>query len=235
MKRLLAALFLTAFSTAALADNAETVLKDYRKQAATALAKLNQTLEKATTPLVAGLISSGDSAGAEQLTAQLKSKLAGEPVPTPQASATLLFTQYDQARAKALEPVQKTALSRIDTLLKSSASASKLETVTELGKVRTEIESGLMREKKATGAVPEFWTYHMTPNDPNSGGIVELNPNGTFVLTNTPPGKWTQSKIDYLITVTLPDNVTWTITLNGDGTAFLDRPEAGRRYLRVRK
>ncbi len=140
MKHLLAALLLLV--SPALADTPAYIAAEYRRQAAAALTKLNDTLEKATTPLIARLVTSGDTAGAEQLSAQLKAKLAGGHVPTPQASATLLFAQYDQARIKALEPVQKAGLARIESMLKNTASASKLETVTELGRVRAEIEAG---------------------------------------------------------------------------------------------
>lgn len=141
MKHLLLALLVVSFSSA-LADTPAKISEDFRKAAAAALGKVNGMLEKATTPLIAKLISSGDSAGAEQLTTQLKAKLEGEPVPTPHASATLLFAQYDQARAKALEPVQQASFARIDSLLKTTGSAPKLETVTELGKLRAEIEAG---------------------------------------------------------------------------------------------
>ena len=141
MKHLLPlALLLVSFATA-LADTAEKIAEDYRKQSAAALAKVNGMQEKAATPLIAKLISGGDSAGAEKLTAQLQAKLAGEAVPTPQASATLLFAQYDQARIKELEPVKKASFARIDSLLKAGGTP-RLETVTELGKLRAEIEAG---------------------------------------------------------------------------------------------
>ncbi len=141
MKHLLLALLLVSFSSA-LADTPAKIVEDYRKAAAAAVTKLNETLEQAATPLIAKLVTSGDTSGAEQLAAQLKAKLAGEPVTTPQASATLLFAQYDQARAKALEPAQKAGISRIETMLKPGAGSPKLELVTELGKVRAEIEAG---------------------------------------------------------------------------------------------
>ena len=153
MKHLLLALLLVSISSA-LADTPAQISADYRKAAATALTKLNDTLEKAATPLIAKLITSGDTAGAEQLGAQLKAKLAGEPVPTPQASATLLFAQYDQARLNALEPVQKASIARIDGMLKNTANASKLETVTELGRVRSEIEAGNVAAVADSGAEP---------------------------------------------------------------------------------
>ncbi len=152
MKHLLLTLLLVAFaSTCALADSPEAILKDYQKQSAAALTKLNGTLEQAATPLIATLIKGGDTAGAEQLTAQLKAKLAGESVPAPQASATLLFAQYDQARAKALEPAQKAAVARIDTLL-SGKEGKDLDMVTALGKVRVEIEAGKLAAAEPAGS-----------------------------------------------------------------------------------
>ena len=143
MKHPLAVLLLLASPFAsAFADTPEQIAADYRRQAVAALTKLNDTLENAATPLIATLVTSGDTDGAEKLSTQLKATLAGEPVPTPQASATLLFAQYDQARMKTLEPVQKASIARIDGMLKNTASAPKLDTVTELGRVRAEIEAG---------------------------------------------------------------------------------------------
>jgi len=110
MKHLLLSLLLVSFSSlSVLADSPEAILKDYRKQAQQAVARLNQSLEKTTTPMITKLVSSGDTAGAELLTSQLKFKLAGEAVSAPQASAVQLFLLYDGARAKALAPVQNPA------------------------------------------------------------------------------------------------------------------------------
>ena len=153
MKHLLLALLLAVSAASALADTPAQISADFRKLADAALSKLNGMLEKATTPLIAKLVSSGDVAGAERLTTQFKSKLAGEPVPTPQASATLLFAQYDQARAKALEPVQKACIARIESLLKPGSGSPKLEMVTELGKVRAEIEAGNPAAQTESAAV----------------------------------------------------------------------------------
>ncbi|MBN8420105.1 MAG: hypothetical protein J0L73_14400 [Verrucomicrobia bacterium] len=152
MKHLpLALLLLVSFATCSLADSPEAILKDYRKQASQAVERLNQSLEKAATPLITKLVSSGDTAGAELLTSQMKAKIAGEPVAAPQASAVQLFSLYDDARAKALAPVQKSSIARIDGLLKTAGGA-KLETVTELGKVREEIEAG-----KVSASLDQFF------------------------------------------------------------------------------
>ena len=138
---ILSALLLATLSTTALADSPEAILKDYRKQAAKAVERLNQSLEKTATPMITKLVSSGDTAGAELLTAQLKDKLAGNPVPTPQASAVQLFSLYDEACSKALAPIKKASVARIESML-HTAGGAKLDTVAELGKVREEIESG---------------------------------------------------------------------------------------------
>ncbi|MHC5879778.1 hypothetical protein ACYT69_12710, partial [Streptococcus pyogenes] len=77
------------------------------------------------------LIKAGDTAGADTLKAQLKEKQAGEPVTLPHAKAAELFKLYDAARAKALDPAQKSAIARIDAVLASS-DVKKLETVEAL-------------------------------------------------------------------------------------------------------
>lgn len=65
MKQLLLTLLLVSFSsTSALADSPEAILKDYRKQAAQAVERINQSLEKAAIPLITKLAKDGDAAGA---------------------------------------------------------------------------------------------------------------------------------------------------------------------------
>ena len=73
MKHLVLALLLVSFSSA-LADTPAKIAEDYRKAAAAALVKVNETLEKATVPLIATLVKAGDTAGAEELQQQLKAK-----------------------------------------------------------------------------------------------------------------------------------------------------------------
>ena len=132
---------LAAITTIAVADSPDAILKDYREKAAPAIFKVNETLEKAAVPLVAALVKSGNTTGAAELQEQLKTKMAGEPVIKPQPSAVSLFKSYDAARAKALDPAQKAAVTRIETILASS-DGKKMDIVTELGKVRAEIEAG---------------------------------------------------------------------------------------------
>lgn len=138
MKLLLAVLLL---ASASLADTPAAISADYREKVTAALAKVNDTLEKATVPILADLVKAGDTAGADEVKAQLKAKQDGEPVMKPHAKTANLFTLYDAARLKALEPAQKAAISRIDALLAGS-DGKKLDVVAELGKVRGEIEAG---------------------------------------------------------------------------------------------
>jgi hypothetical protein len=198
MKQLLLALLLVSFaSSSALADSPEAILKDYRKQALQAVERVNQSLEKAGTPLITKLVSSGDTAGAEELTAQLKAKVAGEPVATPQASATQLFALYDDARAKALLPVQKSSVARIDSLLKTAGGA-KLEIVAELGKVRAEVETGKVSTVPLDFAKKLYktkWTWGYEINSGNStltfgaGKTLQINTDTTHKWEEVGPLK----------------------------------------------
>jgi len=230
MKHLLLALLLVSFSSSlARADSPDAILKDYRKQAAQAVERLNQSLEKAATPLITKLVSSGDTAGAEELTAQLKAKVAGEPVPKPQASATQLFSMYDDARAKALAPVQKSSIARIDSLLKTAGGA-KLETVTELGKAKEEIEAG-----KLSAPIFAKWTYHQTL-DSAPIAEMELKADGTwtlFVIAKSVKevGKWTTTSKGNVLSLSYGGS-TWDLTLDGR-KASMNRPDSGMRYLKA--
>ncbi len=187
MKQLLFTLLLVSFAAttvSALADSPEAILKDYRRLAAQALERVNQSLEKAATPLITKLVSSGDTAGAALLTAQLKDKLAGEPVPSPQASAAQLFSLYDDARAKALLPAQKSSVARIDSLLKTAGGA-KLETVAELGKVREEVEAGKVSAVPLDFAKKLYKTRWTWGYDVNSGGSTLTFGAGKTLQINT--------------------------------------------------
>ena len=81
-------LFISAIS--ALAETPEQIASDYRRQAAQAVGRLNQSLEKAATPLIAKLVAGGDTDGADKLATQLKAKLAvSAPLVTPAGVAVL--------------------------------------------------------------------------------------------------------------------------------------------------
>jgi citrate lyase beta subunit len=222
MKYFLVALLL---ATSALADSPEAIIKDYRKQAAQAVERLNQSLEKAATPLITKLVSSGDTAGAELLTAQLKSKLGGDLVPKPQASAVSLFTMYDEARAKVLAPVQKSSIARIEGMLKTAGGA-KLETVAELGKVREEIEAG----KLGSNSLPTEWSYRRTPTD-REEATIWLNPGGKFMIddgTVKKTGTWKRSAEKGTLTIQV-DNEKWTVEIK-DGVGTIQR-SVGTRFM----
>ncbi|MBB5035555.1 hypothetical protein [Prosthecobacter vanneervenii] len=228
MKHLLLTLLLVSLTSAtALADSPEAILKDYRKQAVKAVERLNQSLEKTATPMITKLVSSGDTAGAELLTAQLKAKLAGEPVAAPQASAVQLFSLYDEARAKALAPVQKSSIARIDSLLKTAGGA-KLETVTELGKVREEIEAGKV---SGDSNLPTEWAYKRTPSDREEAAI-SLNPGGKLVMNDgsvKKTGTWRRSADKGIVTLLFEDGDKWTVEIK-DGIGKIQR-SIGVRYM----
>jgi hypothetical protein len=230
MKHLLLALLLISFSASALADSPEAILKDYRKQAAQALERMNLSLKNATTPLITKLVSSGDTAGAELLTAQLKDKLVGDPVEVPHASAAQLFSLYDEARAKALAPVQKASIARIDNLLKTAGGA-RLETVTELGKVRELIDGGIVSSTLST--MPMVWDRR------TSQAVLNFKPNGTLALVSndkarTNLGRWSFTRDPKVLKVTLFDATEerCEFRINGNDAEFI-RP-VGIRYMRVK-
>ncbi len=238
MKHLLRSLLLALFATTcALADSPEAILKDYRKLATQALERLNQSLEKAATPLITQLVKGGDTAGAELLSGQLKAKLVGEPVEAPHASAEKLFSLYDAARAKALAPVQKTSIARIDSLLKTPAGA-KLETVTDQGKVR-ELNDGGIMSSSALG-MPMVWDYFAGADRRDKVAVLTFKPNGSLTLISndkarTEPGRWSATKDPNVLKVTIesnPEGEKCLFKINGTD-AELERP-IGTRYLRVK-
>ena len=228
MKHLLAAFFLAAVSpTAALADSPEAILKDYRKQATQALERINQSLEKAATPLITKLVQQGDTASADLLTAQVKDKQAGDAVPSPHASARQLFALYDDARAKALAPVQKSSIARIDSLLKTAGGA-KLETVTELSKAREEIEAG-----KAASAndLPVEWTYRSSPTGPALSKVF-FERDGSARMEAGPDsqsGTWEWKRKGVFIANM--SNDTWTVTLKKGYAELESKRLNSTRYL----
>jgi hypothetical protein len=233
---LLAAALLLA--TSALADSPDAILKDYRTRAAQAVERLNFSLKNTATPLITKLVSSGDTDGAALLTSQLKDKLAGEPVPTPQASAAPLFSLYDEARTKALAPVQKSSIARIESMLKT-AGGPKLETITELGKVRAEIEAGKVFTVASLAAnIPMDWTYHTSSDRQKYSGDLKLNADGSLTLSNADQstvGKWEITSKPNVLKVFL--NTTGGVEkclmkING-AEAELERP-IGTRYLKAK-
>lgn len=238
MKQLLLALLLVSFAAiSALADSPEAIIKDYRKQAAKVLERLDSSLEKAATPIITKLVASGDTAGAELVTTQLKAKLTGEPVEAPQASIATLFSLYDEARAKALAPVQKSSIARIDSLLKTAGGA-KLETVTDLGKVREMIDGGVV--SSAGTSMPMVWDYFTGSDRRMKQAEMIFKSNGTVSIVSsdkarTDLGKWSSTIDPNVLKVTLgsnPGGENCLFKIIGND-AELERP-SGTRYLRVK-
>ncbi|MCX6847844.1 MAG: hypothetical protein NTY98_02890 [Verrucomicrobia bacterium] len=228
MKQLLLVLLLVSFSaSSALADSPEAILKDYRKAAAQAVERLNQSLEKTATPMITKLVKDGDTAGAELLTAQIKEKQAGDAVPNPQASVVQLFALYDDARAKALAPVQKSSIARIDSLLKTAGGA-KLETVTELGKVRKEIEAG---KAPSANDLPVEWSYRSSPTGPHLSKVF-FERDGSARMEAGPDsqtGTWEWKRKGVFIAKL--SNDTWTITMKKGYAELESERLKGLRYL----
>lgn len=218
---------LAAFITPTAAETPSAIAADYRAKAESALAKVNATLEKATVPIIADLVKAGDTTGADEVKAQLKAKQDGEPVMKPHAKASNLFTLYDAARLRALEPIQQSAIKKLDAVL-ASADGKKLETVDAIKAVRAEVEAGKIVDPKA---IPIEWTYHQTP-DGKPDAKIKLQPDGTFEIDDgqgVKTGSWKASKKGTALTIKLAQN-TWSVTVK-DGLGTIER-EVGTRYMR---
>lgn len=225
-------MFLAVFATSAIADTPASIIADYRSKADAALAKVNDTLEKATVPIISELVKAGDTAGAEEVKEQLKAKQACEPVPKPHAKAHNLFKLYDAARAKALEPARSAATARIEAMLKSS-DGKNLETVTELGNIREEIETGI--KPPELPKIPVDWTYHSSLEQKVPMATVKFHPDGAFEMSGTQPGKWKANRKGDEIRITFRDRSEWQITLDPSGqSATIQRPDiSGNRFLKL--
>lgn len=207
------------------------ILKDYQQKSETALNRLNKTLEAQGASIAASLVGKGDAVGADELSKQIKSKIAGEAVLKPHSAAIMLFRQYDSARTSTLKPIQAASVAKIEALLKTSA-GKKMETVLELGNARQEIEGG--KVAVTPSPLPEFWTYHRSPA---SGVMAEMRfkPDGTYQLIDPEPrlnvaGNWKPTKEPNVITLEYT-GTTWTVTFAGN-EATIDRPDLGLRYLK---
>lgn len=228
-------LILAALSVASFAaDTPDQIAADYREKAAAALEKVNKTLETATVPLIAALVKSGDTAGADTLKEQMKAKTAGEPVGAPQPSAAALFKSYDAARTKALEPAQKAAVARINAIL-ASAEGKKIDVVTALGKVRAEIESG--KAVTASSSLAEEWHYFTSETNGRKMGTLWMRPGGVFELhiptasVQTETGTWKPGKKENTYALVCRDQ-KWEVVVNGE-SATIERPTIGVRWLKV--
>jgi len=99
----------------------------------------------------------------------------------------------------------------------------------------TEVPDSAPKTATAQADLPQKWTYHMKPTDQTSLASIELRVDGQFLMSSNEPGRWEQAKAGGPVTITFADKSVWTMTLQGDDTATLDRPDVGRRYMRVRK
>jgi len=223
----LSILLLALVTVTALAETPDQIAADYRAKAKTALEKVNATLERATVPIIADLVKTGDTAGADEVKAQLKAKQDGEPVAKPHAKAANLFTLYDAARLRALDPIQQATIRKLDAVL-AAADGKKLEVVDAVKTVRAEVEAGKIVDPKA---IPVEWTYHQTPTG-KADAKIKLKPDGTFEIDDgqgVQSGKWKASKKGTALTIELAEN-TWSVIVK-DGLGTIQR-EVGTRYMR---
>jgi hypothetical protein len=206
------ALILAALVTVtAFAETPDQIAADYRAKAKTALEKVNSTLEKATVPIIADLVKAGDTTG----------------VAKPHAKAANLFTLYDAARLRALDPIQQATIRKLDAVL-AGADGKKLEVVDAVKTVRAEVEAGKIVDPKA---IPVEWTYHQTPTG-KADAKIKLKPDGIFEIDDgqgVQSGKWKASKKGASLTIELAQN-TWAVTVK-DGLGTIQR-EVGTRYMR---
>jgi hypothetical protein len=222
----LATLLLAALTAASFAaDTPEDIAKDYREKSAAAVKRVNETLEKAAVPIAADLVKKGDTVGAETVQTQIKDLMAGEIVMTPHAGIVPLTASYSKARLAALEPVQKSTISRIEALL-ASGDGKKMEVVSALAKVREEVEAG-----RTVGAdsIPVDWVYLQSP-DGRPDADIRLKPNGVFEIDDgggVQTGTWKQRRKG--LEIELGKNV-WKVTI-ADGLGTIER-EVGTRYMR---
>ncbi len=129
------------FTLNTFAQTPEEIGDDFQERGMAACAKLVATLEREGTAIAAKLVSQGDTAGAAQVSEQVKAKINGANVPQPHAAVTSLFGQYNMARETALKPVQTASLQRLDALLKSTAGKD-MQNVMKIAKVRETVVAG---------------------------------------------------------------------------------------------
>ncbi len=222
---------IAALTTLGLADSPDAILKDYRKQATQATQRLNETLEKQSSPIITDLLRKNDTAGAEAVAGQVKAKLSGEPIVSPHVAAAALFAQYDGARATALQPIQKATLKRLDSLL-NVPGGPKTEDLASLTKAKAEVEAGKLGK---AASFPLLWTYHRTAQSPVMSEL-KLETDGTWKLTDPKTkvdlesGKWVQTS---RTTLDLDwKGVIWKMSFDKK-EGVIDRPDIGKRYLKL--
>lgn len=210
----------------AQADTAEAILRDFEDQSKREISDLNRTLEKAAAPVLAQHISAGKTREAEELSDQVRKKLAGEAVaPSPQLAT--LFSRYDAALGQKLNPLRATAIRRIDSLLRGS-DGKNLETLSALARLRAQIET---RDSATTAHKAAVWTYHSTSTSTTIMAEIRLLPNGIFEMsTLSEKGRWKANARGDRIDIDIRDQ-RWRMEIAGD-TATLQRPDIGMRWLR---
>lgn len=197
----LAALAVSTLPSLAAPTPAAIIMADYQAKIRPGLEKLNTTLTKQASAVAAQFISQGDTASAEEVTAQIKQKIAGEPILRPHPSLATLLAQYDGARETVLKPHQAAAVAKIEAALKSSAGKD-MALVTELGKVREEIDAGKVASTTITAVtspkaflkqnkVPKKWGYYVSSKYDKRYGTLYLNEDGTISIDAASPGTGT--------------------------------------------
>ncbi len=245
---LLTASTVASFSAQA-AGPAATILADYQSKATPLLEKLNATLTKQGSVVAADFISKGDTASAEEVTAQIKQKTVGALIPRPHPALSTLLAQYDGARETLLKPVQTAAIAKIDAALKSSAGKD-MTVVTELGKAREEILAGKMDPASSTAAtsvprgqnflkanrIPTKWGYYLSSQYDKRYGTVLLDKDGTIAIEAASPstGTWTPTADPTILALDLK-NVNGSekteIIIKGDEATM--KRVSGLRYLKA--
>jgi hypothetical protein len=228
------AITLAAFAICIIPTAAETptaIAADWRAKASVALEKVNTTLEKAIVPIIADLVKVGDTSGADEVKAQLKAKQDGEPVIKPHAKAATLFTLYDAARMRTLDPIRQATIRKLDAVL-ASADGKNLETVDAVKTLRAQVEAGKIVESQA---IPVKWTYHASLDSPPLASM-EIRPDGIWELyihakKVKEVGTW--KRIDKTNVILLSyGGSSWEMVINGR-KASMTRPDSGVRYLKA--
>jgi hypothetical protein len=229
MKRILQAITVcVALVSTAAAETPDTIIANYRAKASAALETLNTTLEKATVPLIAELVKVGDTSGADILQNQLKAKQSGETVAQPHGKAANLFVLYDAARIRALDPIQKDTIKRLDTIL-AGVGGKNLATIDAVKKARAEVEVG---KTESQSVLAEKWNYHMAA-DKQSNGTVTFKPDGTLELKiegrrSVETGTWKQGIRRHHFDLTIGKE-QFVMVVDND-KAVMERP-IGKRFL----
>lgn len=229
MKMLL--LIFAAIATSAIAQTTPAAIRaDFDEKSAPITKKLNDTLMKQGTAIAAELVSKGDTDGAAAVSDQLAKKTTTGFVGQPHASLVTLLTQYDLAWQKALKPIQAASIAKIEVALKTSAGRD-LATITELGKLRAEIEEGKLLPV-ADPKMPRTWSYHVNP-DAKETAWLRLLPEGVLEWHDSlaiKSGTWKPKQNGVLIEF---EKEHWDVTMTGK-TATIEGRSVGTRYLKVK-